>query len=178
MDERLKRNNRAGRESRALDDAQREAPEEKFVSAQERRRTFRSEWIQEALPSPPKIPGFHSCWLSSNNQYDPIHKRMRLGYEPVKPEEVKGFEHLVVKAGEHAGFVAVNEMLLFKIPLDVYQEYMEEVHHYAPMEEQDKIKVQQDMLQQQARDSSGKPLIQVEGNGMNFNQSVQAPVFS
>jgi len=34
------------------------------------------------------------------------------------------------------------------------------------------------MLQQQARDSSGKPLIQVEGNGMNFNQSVQAPVFS
>jgi len=178
MDERIKRNNRAGRESRALDDAQREAPEEKFVSSQERRRTFRSEWVQEALPSPPPIPGFHSCWLSSNNQYDPIHKRMRLGYTAVKAEEVKGFEHLVVKSGEHAGFVACNEMLLFKIPLDVYQEYMEEMHHYAPLDEQEKIKVQQDQLQQSARDSHGKPLVQIEGTGMNFDQSTKVPMFS
>jgi len=86
MDNRLKRNNNAGRESRAVDDQSRSAPEEKFVSSEERRRMFRSEWLQEALPTPPEIPGYHLCWLSSTNQYDPIHKRMRLGYEPVKPK--------------------------------------------------------------------------------------------
>ena len=92
MDDRLKKNTRAGRESRSSEDDSRKAPEEKFVSSEERRRAFRSEWLQEALPTPPEIPGFHLCWLSTTNQYDPIHKRLRMGYELVKAAEVSGFE--------------------------------------------------------------------------------------
>jgi hypothetical protein len=176
MDNRLKRNNSAGRESRALDDQSRAAPETKMVSSEERRRMFRSEWLQEALPTPPEIPGFHLCWLSSTNQYDPIHKRMRMGYTPVKAEELQGFDNYRVKAGEHEGFVACNEMLLYKLPEDIYQEIMMEMHHNAPMDEQEKIKVQQDQLLN-AKDSNGKRLGQVEGDGMNFDQTREVPIF-
>jgi hypothetical protein len=67
-------------------------------------------------------------------------------------------------------------MILYKMPNEVYQEIMAEMHHYAPMEEQEKIKVQQDQLLN-AKDSNGKRLGQVEGDGMQFDQSRQAPVF-
>jgi len=177
MDNRLKKNTNAGRESRgATADKSRAAPEEGFVSSEERRRMFRSEWVQEALPTPPEIPGFHLCWLSTTNQYDPIHKRLRMGYTPVKAEEIPGFENYRVKAGEQEGFVACNEMVLYKMPEEIYQEIMAEMHHYAPMDEQEKIKVQQDQLLN-AKDSNGKRLGQVEGDGMEFDLSKQAPVF-
>ena len=101
---------------------------------------------------------------------------MRLGYVPVKAEEVPGFENYRVKSGEHEGFVAVNEMLLFKLPNDIYQEMMTELHHYAPMDEQEKVKVQQDQLLN-AKDSDGRRLGQVEGDGMKFDQTREVPLF-
>jgi len=175
MDNRLKKNLNAGRTDRG-NDSVRSAAEDSLVSSQERRRMFRTEWTQESLPTPPEIPGFHPCWLSTTNQYDPIHKRMRLGYVPVKAEEVPGFENYRVKSGEHEGFVAVNEMLLFKLPNDIYQEMMSELHHYAPMDEQEKIKVQQDQLLN-AKDSDGKRIGQIEGDGMKFDQTRDVPLF-
>ena len=176
-DSRLKKNTNAGRESRAEDDAQRKAPEEHMVSSQERRRMFRSEFLQESLPTAPDIPGYHLCWLSTTNQYDPIHKRLRIGYIPVKAEEVPGFENYRVKAGEMEGLVAVNEMVLYKLPIEIYQDYMAEVHHYAPMDEQEKIKVQQEQLLN-ARDSNGRALGGIEGDGMNFDLTREAPTFN
>lgn len=177
MDNRLKKSMGAGRENRAATvDKSRLAPEEKFASSEERRRMFRSEWLQEALPTPPEIPGFHLCWLSTTNQYDPIHKRLRMGYTPVKVEEVPGFENYRVKAGEMEGFVACNEMILYKMPEELYQQIMQELHHNAPLEEQEKVKVQQDQLLN-ARDSHGRSLGMVEGDGMNFDQTAKAPVF-
>jgi hypothetical protein len=175
MDNRFKKNLNAGRTDRG-NDSVRSAAEDSLASSQERRRMFRNEWQQESLPVPPEIPGFHPCWLSTTNQYDPIHKRMRLGYVPVKAEEVPGFENYRVKAGEHEGFVAVNEMLLFKLPNDIYQEMMTELHHYAPMDEQEKVKVQQDQLLN-AKDSDGRRLGQVEGDGMKFDQTREVPTF-
>jgi hypothetical protein len=177
MDNRLKKNTSAGRESRGASDLERQPPEESFISSDERRKMFRSEWLQEALPNPPEIKGFHLCWLSTTNQYDPIHKRVRLGYTPVKAEEVPGFENYKVKSGEHAGLVAVNEMILYKLPNDVYQEMMTELHHNAPMDEQEKIRIQQEQLLN-TKDSNGKRLGQVEGDGMNFDQTVKAPIFN
>jgi len=176
MDNRLKRNTNVGRESRAIGDTSREAPEKNFAISQEQRRMFRDEFLQQSLPTAPEIPGFHSCWLSTTNQYDPIHRRMQIGYVPVKAEEVPGFEHYKVKSGEMEGFISVNEMVLYKIPEEIYQAYMAEVHHYAPMDEQEKIKVQQDQLLN-ARDSNGRALGQVEGDGMHFDLTREAPVF-
>jgi hypothetical protein len=176
MDNRLKKNLNVGRESRAVHDESRQSPENNFALSSERRRMFRDEFMQESLPTAPEIKGFHLCWLSTTNQYDPIHKRMRIGYTPVKAEEVPGFENYRVKAGDMEGFIACNEMVLYKLPEDIYQDYMAEVHHYAPMDEQEKIKVQQDQLLN-ARDSNGRALGQVEGDGMHFDLSREAPVF-
>jgi len=116
------------------------------------------------------------CWLSTTNQYDPIHKRMRMGYTPVKAEEIQGFENYRVKSGEQQGLLSVNEMVLYKLPEDLYQEMMAEMHHYAPMDEQEKIKVQQDQILN-AKDSDGKRLGQIEGDGMNFDLTRAAPIF-
>jgi hypothetical protein len=178
MDSRLKKSLSAGgRESRASLDSSREAPEEKFVSAEERRKMWKDEWTQSALPAIPEIKGWHLCWLSTTNSYDSIDKRIRLGYVPVKAEEVPGMENNKVKAGEHVGFIACNEMLLYKIPNEMYQDVMAHFHHEAPLEDANKIRLQAEQVQ--GRDSSGKPLGRVEGEGLEgIDKPIPAPVFS
>jgi hypothetical protein len=102
---------------------------------------------------------------------------MRLGYTPVKAEDINGFENWRVKAGEHIGFIACNEMLLFKIPMERYQEIMEHFHHDAPLDEANKIRIQAEA--QQGRDSSGRRLGQVEGEGLDsIDTPIPAPVFA
>ena len=178
MDSRLKKTlNAGGRESRSSQDLSRAAPEEAFISKQERRKMWSDEWTQSALPKVPDIPGWHLCWLSTTNGYDSIDKRMRLGYVPVKADELLGFDNYRVKAGEDIGFIACNEMRLYKLPMEVYQEVMTQMHHEAPMEEADKVQVQIEQLQGN-RDSSGRSLGSVEGEGFgNLNRNVPTPVF-
>jgi hypothetical protein len=102
---------------------------------------------------------------------------MRLGYIPVKADELPNFENFRVKAGEDVGFIACNEMRLYKLPMETYQDYMLQVHHEMPMEESDKVRLQVENLQG-ARDSRGRSLGQVEGEGFGeFDQSVKTPVF-
>jgi hypothetical protein len=178
MESRLKKSlNAGGRENRAQQDESRQAPEEKFVSAQERKKMWSDEWTQRALPDVPKIPGWHLCWLSTTNSYDSIDRRIRLGYVPVKAEEVPGFENNRVKAGEHIGFVACNEMLLYKIPMDVYQEVMKHFHHDEPQEQASKIKVQADQVLG-GRDSNGRKLAILEGEGISsLDEPLPTPIF-
>jgi hypothetical protein len=178
MDSRLKKTlNAGGRESRSSQDLSRAAPEEAFISKQERRKMWSDEWTQSALPKVPDIPGWHLCWLSTTNGYDSIDKRMRLGYVPVRADELPGFDNYRVKAGEDIGFIACNEMRLYKLPMELYQEVMTEMHHEAPKEEADKVQVQIEQLQGN-RDSSGRSLGSVEGEGFgNLNRNVPAPVF-
>ena len=181
MESRLKKSLGTGkRETRANEDGSRAAPEEKFISTQERKRMWSEEWTQSALPKLPDLDGWHLCWLSTTNSYDSIDKRIRLGYVPVKSEEFPGYEDYRVKAGEHVGYISCNEMLLFKLPMDVFQEVMTHMHHDKPREESEKIRVQVENLQG-ARDSNGRSLVSTEGEGLgNFsdNQSNRTPVFS
>ena len=179
MDTRLKKSLSAGgRETRASEDASRAAPEGKFMSAQERRKMWSDEWTQSALPIVPEIPGWHLCWLSTTNSYDSIDKRMRLGYVPVMADEFPGFDNYRVKAGEQTGFIACNEMVLYKLPMEIYQEAMLQMHHELPMDEADKVRLQVEQLQGN-RDSNGKSLVNVEGEGFGeFDRNnVKLPVF-
>jgi hypothetical protein len=109
----------------------------------ERIDAFRDKWQNSALPDLPKdaIPGFHLCWLSTTNQYDSIDKRLALGYEPVKAAELgKGFESLgKMSSGKFEGCVSCNEMVLFKIPEEIYQEVMRMLHLEDPLEHQRNI---------------------------------------
>lgn len=177
MDTRIKKSLSAGgRANRANLDSSRESPEDQFVSSDERRKMWRDEWTQSALPSVPGIPGWHLCWLSTTNSYDSIDKRIRLGYVPVKADELPGFDNYRVKAGEQTGYIACNEMLLYKLPMEQYQEVMAHFHHEQPLEEANKIRLQAE--QQVGRDSSGRRLGQVEGEGMeNIDKPIPAPMF-
>jgi len=180
MESRLKKSLTAGgRNDRASEDASRKAPEDKFISKQERRKMWSEEWTQSALPKLPDMDGWHLCWLSTTNSYDSIDKRIRLGYVPVKSDELPGYEDYRVKSGEHVGYISCNEMLLFKLPMDIYQEIMTYHHHDQPREEAEKIRVQVENLQGQ-RDSNGRSLANVEGEGIGSldQQPNRIPVFS
>ena len=178
MDSRLKKSLSAGgRETRASEDASRAAVDESFHSTQERRKMWSDEWTQSALPKIPEVPGWHLCWLSTTNGYDSIDKRIRLGYVPVQADEIPGFENYRVKAGENTGFISCNEMVLYKLPMDVYQDVMLHMHHQLPMEEAEKVRYQAE--QAQGRDSRGRSLGQVEGEGFGMlDETVKTPVFS
>ena len=84
-----------------------------------------------------------------------------------------------MKAGEHVGYISCNEMLLFKLPMDIFQDIMAYQHHERPREEAEKIRVQLDSLQG-TRDSNGRPLVKVEGEGFGSieQQTNQLPVFA
>lgn len=162
-DERVRKSSDSNRSQRSTEDDDRQTDGTALTSS-ERRRLFRDEWTQQALPEPPKLPGFHLCWLSTTNRWDPIERRVRLGYEPVKVEEVKGFEHLKVHSGEWVGCVAINEMILFKLPEEVYQDAMREFHHNQPQEEEQRIV--DSINQAQEEDRGGNKLLHVEGEGL------------
>ena len=175
MDSRLKRSAGESRKNRTEQDGSRAAPEENFPVARERRRA-RNEFQQTVLPSIPEIPGYHLCWLATNSQYDPIHRRFSLGYAPVRADEMPGYDMYKVKEGDQSGHIMCNEMLLCKMPMDVYQDIMLEHHHYQPMDEADKIRVDQEQLVSQ-RDRSGKAVGAIEG-GLPDESNIKLPHFN
>lgn len=179
-DERLKRGVDDSRVDRESADHVRTAEDGTAFTADERRKFYRNEWKQEVLPNPPAIPGYHLCWLSSSSKMDPVQNRMRLGYVPVKANEINGFDKTsmsTMKGGEWDGFVSCNEMLLFKLPMDIYQEMMTEFHHNMPLEQEQNIRQQIEHDNSQ-RDSSGKNLGSIVGDGFNDMGRNRQPVFS
>jgi len=159
-DERLKKSADI-RESRAATD--RPVTEDRAVSEAERVEMFRQQLFQSALPDLPKLPGWHTCWLTTTNPRDSIQARLRLGYEPIKPEDVPGWEYASIKTGEWQGFIGVNEMLAFKLPQSLYLAYMREAHHDAPLREEEKLTDTADFMAQQAR-AHGSNVMIGDGN--------------
>lgn len=141
----------------------REVTENREVSEDDRLEMFRNQLFNDALPDLPDIPGFHVCWLTTTNPRDPIHRRMQLGYEAVKPDEVPGMEYASVKTGEWSGFIGVNEMLAFKLPQSLYEKFMQEAHHNAPLREENKLTDVADSIREQA-ERAGSTMY--EGDGL------------
>lgn len=174
-DERIKRNTGEGtdRANRAMQD--RAVTENREISDDDRLAMFRSQFTQAALPDLPKIPGYHVCWLTTTNPRDTINMRMRLGYEPIKSEDIPGWENATIKTGEWTGMIGVNEMLAFKLPLSLYERYMQEAHHDAPTRELEKLTDTAEFLKQQA-ENTGSHLF--EGDGMtDLRRDVGRPKF-
>jgi hypothetical protein len=142
----------------------REVTEDRGVTEDDRLEMFRNQLFNDALPDLPNIPGFHVCWLTTTNPRDPIHRRMQLGYEPVRPDEVPGMEYASVKTGEYVGMIGVNEMLAFKLPESLYERFMQEAHHDAPLREENKLAEVADMMRDQA-ERAGSTMY--EGDGLS-----------
>lgn len=160
--------------SKGADD--RPLSEDRELTDEVRLDLFRSQFSQAALPDLPPIPGFHLCWLTTTNPRDTIAMRARLGYTPVKPEDVPGWDHATLKTGEYAGLIGVNELLAFKLPLNLYEQYMQEAHHYAPMREQEKLTANVDSIQEGAR-SKGADVVEFDGMRELRESGPAAPSF-
>ena len=172
-DERLKKIADPARQSRASQN--REVTENREVSDDDRVEMFRHQFFQSALPDLPKIDGYHTCWLTTTNPRDTIQARARLGYEPVKPEDVPGWEYATIKTGEYAGFIGVNEMLAFKLPMSLYKRYMQAVHYDAPNQEEERLLGATESMREQA-ERAGSRMDEGDGiSAMRESAKVRAP---
>jgi len=180
-DSRIKKAEDPARESRELQD--RAVTENREMSDAERLRLFRENFAQAVLPDIPEIPGFHVCWLTTNNPRDSIQNRIRQGYVPIRPTDLPGWEiaEFTTKTASYGDIIGINEMLAFKIPEHLYQMYMKEVHHDAPHREERKLVDTADRIREQARrqksdveEDTGIVTIRAE----NDEKATQIPTFS
>ncbi|HUW44646.1 MAG TPA: hypothetical protein VMW50_02510 [Dehalococcoidia bacterium] len=166
----------ANRHSRESQD--RKVKEDRNLTDEERLDEFRFTSFQSALPDIPPIDGYHVCWLTTENPRDPIHGRMRLGYEPVKSDDIPGWEHASLKTGEWAGCIGINEMVAFKLPLRLYEAYMKEAHHTQPLMEENKLDEARRMAEEGASQMARKPISFEAFEGQaELGQTPDAPSF-
>ena len=140
----------------------RDIDQRREVSDEDRLEMFRQQMFSDALPDLPEIPGYHTCWLTTTNPRDPIHKRTMLGYTPILPDEVPELKYASLKTGEYAGLIGVNEMVAYKLPLSLYHRFMQEAHHDAPLREEGKLADVADMIRANAERDGGS-IIEDEG---------------
>lgn len=175
-DDRLKKTAAtAVRGDRGEADAPRTQEDGTIMNLEERRRLMRSEWMQDVLPTPPKVEGWHFCWLSTTNSTDPIYRRVQKGYEPVKVAEMPGFAQYKVNQGEFEGCIACNEMVLFKLPEELFQDYMSYLHYELPNEEEQMLRANA-KSGVEGKDSDGRELGQAEGFD-SLGRAVPTPKF-
>lgn len=105
----------------------------------ERRRAFRERWAQTHLPNLPKKEGWHRCWVSTNHPTDTPARRIALGYEVIKLEDIRGAgwapEASSIKDGSSVdGAVRWREMIGMQCTEDDFQNFMREFHHDQPLD--------------------------------------------
>ena len=120
------------------------------VSDDEIEQMLRDEYENNSLASPPPLPGFHLCWLTTTSQYDTTQKRNRLGYVPVMRSEMPDFDPSMGKEIEqYEGMISCNELILHKIPMRRYQVMMNLFHHKNPL-------ASESAILQSIKDNNGK----------------------
>ncbi len=145
------------RKDRAVDN--REHTHNRDVGDTERVAMFRERFAAAKLPNIPPIPGFHTIWLSTTHNEDSIPGRLQLGYTPVQASDIPGWDKaFTLQTGEYAGAVGVQEMIAFKLPLELYEQYMMISHHERPLEEEEKLRVNLEGLKESARAKGGAVL--------------------
>ncbi len=138
--------NRAGR-----DEDDRPSSQNRTKIDATRLEMFRQAFKGEKLPRIPDIEGYHVCWLTTTNNADPIFRRLQLGYELIKMSEVPGLDTSAqVKGGEYDGCVGIGEMIAAKLPMELYELYMTEVHHTQPLEEEGKLRSVLEVIEEEA----------------------------
>lgn len=125
------------RGSRVQED--RDQTEDREITDAERVDMLKRSLFQASLPDLPKIPGYHVCWLTTQNPRDPVHGRLRLGYSLLKAVDVPEFEALAMRTGDYAGCIGVNEMIAAKLPMHLYEAFMREVHFDSPLQQEESI---------------------------------------
>lgn len=161
----------------------REITQNRELTDDERVDEFRRSFFQSSLPDLPRIPGYHTFWATTQNARDPVHRRLRLGYEIIQATDIPGWEHLGMKGGDFPGAISVNEMIAMKIPLHLYEAYMRENHHDAPQQQEEAIYARAmtaatEEAGQAARRGGGIKAPVIEAGIEELGKAREAPVFS
>ena len=137
---------------------------------------FVQSYDNSVLPDLPPMPGFHVCWLTTTNPRDPVARRIRMGYQPIRADDLgPGWSDTGLKTGEYSGVVAINEMIAAKIPMKLYQRYMAELHHTRPLSDEEKLRANLDLAKDRAKAMGGNLM---EGDGMTeLVQRAPMPTF-
>lgn len=157
---------------------EREVTEEREITEDERLELFLESLHQSVLPDLPRIPGYHTCWLSTTHQRDTIAWRKRIGYVLIQQSEIPHYDAQSVKnGGPLDGCIMVNEMVAAKLPLTLYNRYMQAVHDRLPQEEANKLRAKTELLKQAAEE---RGLVVEEGDGMATlaNRARPMPAFT
>lgn len=147
-DERIRKSvgdSRTGRESE-----DRAVTQNRELSDSERLEMLRGMSQQSILPNLPGIEGYHVCWLSTKSPQDSIARRLQLGYELIRAEEVPAFSTLKVTSGEFAGYIGVNEMIAAKIPEHIHHLNMKFFHQIRPREEEERMNAARETIKEMA----------------------------
>ena len=131
------RKDAASREDRAMND--RAITQRRQLTDEERVELLKRANFQSSLPNLPRIPGYHVCWVSTTHPNDTPQGRMNLGYTFVERSEVPDFNFVDSKSTEFPNTISWREMVAMKIPLHLYQAFMEEWHHNEPMRQEESI---------------------------------------
>lgn len=134
--------------------------------------------VDTVLPKPPKIPGYHTIWLTTSSQQDSLERRFQLGYELVSPDEVPDFKFATQKSAQTStDRIMINEMVLGKLPMELYLAYMKHAHHDLPLQQEEAIRPENVIASM--KDGRGKPIGIVEGDGFQeLQQRPRAPKFA
>lgn len=170
LQNRAKSEPRAGRE-----EGDRPLSEDRQVMDADRLEMFRQNFTAEKLPRIPDIPGYHVCWLTTTNNADPVYRRLNMGYELIKVSDVPGLERNAVKDGDYAGCIGIGEMVAAKLPLELYELYMTEVHHTQPLEEEGKLRNVIDVIEAEA--AQKKARLDVEDGTRQLGRRAPRPKF-
>jgi len=155
------------RANRVIEDHAIRGSREDDLSDEDRLEIFRNSFMQAALPTLPKIPGWHVCWVSLTNERDTVPLRRSLGYQPITPEDVVGWRGgniTTLNSGELSGWVNHNEMVAMKIRQELYERFMQEVHHNAPAAEDQKLIYQAERHAEESRRLGGEL---ITGDGLD-----------
>ena len=178
-DDRLTGDNRYERDMSSREDGEdshRNQDASSILSPQELRRALRSDWMQQILPNAPDMPGWHTCWLSTNSRTDSIQNRERMGYTPVKKSEMAGFDAQSMRSAGFDDLVTCNEMVLYKIPANTYQLMMSTLHHDMPIEAEASIRANAMRYEAMLKDEHGKKVNALEGYE-DLGRPRRAPTF-
>ena len=105
-----------------------------FAKAMENFRLFSE--TADILPMPPEnaIPGFKLIWLSRDAIKDSIANRQAMGYRPVRPDEIPGFQTSEIDSAQNRDVITCREMVLYKLPVELWRQFMNENHYRRPAE--------------------------------------------
>lgn len=123
--------------------------------------------VDTVLPTPPKIPGFHTIWLTTTNPQDSLERRYQLGYELVRPEEIPDWDYTHASQKSSGAVskdrIMINEMVLAKLPEELYLAYLKHNHHTRPLQQEQAITGS--AVISTMKDGRGRTIGIIEGEG-------------